>query len=632
MLHLSLLNGSVLIFSLLAILPILIHLFSKKKPVKVIFSSIKFIVESQSSQKRKFNLLNLILLIIRTLIIVLFFFALSRPAIKGIKSKKHSKTAVAIIIDNSYSMDYSTNGSTDLEKAKFVASKLNGFLNGKDLVSVYTRSEKWNNFNSVVYSGHFPKKILESIKIIPEAEKLDSLFSKVNFELRNTGYSNRKIFFITDRQKEKIQFNKCKINVISVFNQNEKRNLSCENARYKLIWKDNSFIRTIGFEVKNHCSEKQSDVVCELILDGIKISEKVISLDGNQSKNVYFPITVDKEGYHRGYVIINDERLDFDNKSYFSFLFKKQYRAKIITDKNTIPVSLESALISSGFSFEIVNENTVNKQKFKNEDFLVIYRKNNISKSMESAINSFKNSTLIILDGKIGNEFKSFISENFGIDFGEYISKKSQITEFNKFSPITKDFKSGLDYVSDFWKIHTDKNILISTAKSGILIKLGRGKFLLNTDIGVDKNEFWKSRIFPILFNRIAFNKDNVQSKHYKINNKINLSGQKIILPDNKEFMPNNFGFVAEIRGNYSYQNKEDGKSWFSVNLNYQESNYRKMKKYPSNFIIESGKIKSSILSNNDGLEIWRWIFILVFILLILETIVVLTAQKKIKE
>ena len=200
MFNISLLNSSVLLFSLLAVLPILIHLFSKKKPIKVIFGSIRFIRESQASKKRKLTLLNIILLVIRILIILLFFFALSRPAIKGLKSKNHSKTAMAIIIDNSYSMDYFSNGTIDLEKAKLAACKLNSYVKKNDLVAIYTRSQKWNDFNSIMYPGKFPDKILESIRIIPETVSLDSLFTKVDYELRNTGYSNRKIFYITDQQ------------------------------------------------------------------------------------------------------------------------------------------------------------------------------------------------------------------------------------------------------------------------------------------------------------------------------------------------------------------------------------------------------------------------------------------------
>lgn len=632
MFHLSLINSSVLVFSLLAILPILIHLFSKKKPFKVVFSSIKFIVESQSSKKRKFNLLNLILLIIRILIILLFFFALSRPALKGLKSKNHSKTAVAIIIDNSYSMNYSKNGSTDLEKAKIVATKLNGFFKKNDLVAVYTRSEKWNNFNSITYSGTFPVKILESIKITPSAENLDALFNKVNLELKDTGYSNRKIFFISDLQKEKISFDKCKINVIPIYQQSEKNNLSCENAKYEMVWKNNALHPMITSEIKNYSSQKQNDIVCELILDGVKISEKVVSLDKKQVKKIFFPLLINKEGFHKGFVLINDERLDFDNKAYYSFQYKIHHQAAIITDNTNIPIPLISALISSGFTFQILNSNTVNKEDFQNYDLLVIYKKSQITPSIEMAVNSFKHNILIISDKNISQDFKTFMNQNYQVEFSNFIDSKIQITRFDKCSQITSDLKIGSDFVSDFRVVKSHKNELISTPEGGILFKLKKRKFLLNTDIGINKNEFWKSQIFPIIFNRIAMNDELSDTKNFQINEKIRLSFQSITLPDNKKIELNNDAFYPERIGNYSYENKEGEKKYFSVNLNYEESNYQKEAKYPSNFHIISPKFDASILADNDGLEIWRWIFILVLLLLILETIVVLTAQKEIKD
>jgi len=100
----SFLNSGILFLSSAIIIPILIYLFAKKKPYKIIFSSIRFIKESQQKQKRKINLKNLLLLLIRLLIILLTILAIARPAVKTSFLKQgdeHPETAIAVIIDNS---------------------------------------------------------------------------------------------------------------------------------------------------------------------------------------------------------------------------------------------------------------------------------------------------------------------------------------------------------------------------------------------------------------------------------------------------------------------------------------------------------------------------------------------------
>ncbi|MCK4695360.1 MAG: BatA domain-containing protein, partial [Candidatus Cloacimonetes bacterium] len=131
MFGLSFLNSGILFLASAGIIPLLIYLFAKKKPRKIIFSTIKFIKESQKKQRKRINIKNLLLLIIRILIIILTIFAISRPSIKAPfinTGTLHPKTAIAVIIDNSYSMDYLVDTQTELEKAKEIAFNINNII------------------------------------------------------------------------------------------------------------------------------------------------------------------------------------------------------------------------------------------------------------------------------------------------------------------------------------------------------------------------------------------------------------------------------------------------------------------------------------------------------------------------
>ena len=88
-----------------ALLPILIHLFSKKKAQDVPFSSIEYLREISIKKVRRMRLRQFLLLALRVLIIACFAFAMTRPALEGVGgSLSRGSSTVAILLDNSYSM------------------------------------------------------------------------------------------------------------------------------------------------------------------------------------------------------------------------------------------------------------------------------------------------------------------------------------------------------------------------------------------------------------------------------------------------------------------------------------------------------------------------------------------------
>jgi len=88
-----------------AALPILIHLFSKKKAQDVPFSSIEYLREISIKKVRRMRLRQFLLLALRVLIIALFALAMTRPAIRGSQSPlTHGSSTVALVLDTSYSM------------------------------------------------------------------------------------------------------------------------------------------------------------------------------------------------------------------------------------------------------------------------------------------------------------------------------------------------------------------------------------------------------------------------------------------------------------------------------------------------------------------------------------------------
>ncbi|MGH7731747.1 MAG: BatA domain-containing protein, partial [Candidatus Eiseniibacteriota bacterium] len=66
-----------------AAVPILIHLFTRKRPREMRFPSLEFLSEVNRSEIRRLRLRQWLLLLLRTLAVAALALAISRPALRG---------------------------------------------------------------------------------------------------------------------------------------------------------------------------------------------------------------------------------------------------------------------------------------------------------------------------------------------------------------------------------------------------------------------------------------------------------------------------------------------------------------------------------------------------------------------
>ncbi|MDA3814415.1 MAG: BatA domain-containing protein, partial [Candidatus Cloacimonetes bacterium] len=300
----SFLNSGILLLSSAILIPILIYLFAKKKPHKVIFSSIRFIKESQQKQKRKINLKNLLLLLIRILIILFVIMAIARPAIKADFLKEgdaHPKTAIAVIIDNSYSMNYLVDTQTDLEKAKQIAHQINEMISENDNTILFTLNDHWNNLHSGINIGKLSDKLIDEITISPKIIALEDVLKAAEKKLKETHLPNKEIYFITDMQKYELSQNlEFPTFFIPTSNNESKNNISCQNAVIENEILNRSMQKQIEFDLFNHSKDPQPDVIYELFIDGNTVSERATDLLPGQRKKLITPLEIESPGWHWG--------------------------------------------------------------------------------------------------------------------------------------------------------------------------------------------------------------------------------------------------------------------------------------------------------------------------------------------
>ena len=88
-----------------AAIPVIIHLFTRRRPREVPFPSLQFLSEVNQSEIRRLRLKQWLLLLLRTLAVAAIALAMARPAVRGTAGvKSGAATSVVVLVDQSGSM------------------------------------------------------------------------------------------------------------------------------------------------------------------------------------------------------------------------------------------------------------------------------------------------------------------------------------------------------------------------------------------------------------------------------------------------------------------------------------------------------------------------------------------------
>jgi hypothetical protein len=193
-----------MLFGLLAIsLPVAIHLLSKPRLRRIKWAATRFLLASVQKNRRRVQMEDLILLILRALLVALLVFTFARPAfLTDAASPVGGLAAPAVIIlDNSASMGQSDGTQTRFDQAKSMASDLLSSLAPGSSSAFYLESD---HVKAVI-----PKPtedfatLRRSIALAPLSDSGSDLYPGIKAAvdlLKNLPGTHRKIFVLTDSQ------------------------------------------------------------------------------------------------------------------------------------------------------------------------------------------------------------------------------------------------------------------------------------------------------------------------------------------------------------------------------------------------------------------------------------------------
>ena len=323
-------------------IPLVIHLWNRRRVVTIDFSSLIFLTAAHRENARRFQLRQLLILLLRMAIIALIVLALARPFLTlGLPvASVRAKTDVVIVLDNSYSMAYQDVNGIRFEKAKTLATDIIDTLRHGDRAALILMSDipkpifrqLTPDIESVIAAINDTAPSYRTTNVQPSLELAHEILSQ-------SEQLNKEIYLISDfAQNGWKNWNRlpnrsgARISLIPVA-EGEAHNISIKEIRpsNQLIGVNLPF--QLNVTTVNHSVAPLDQNVLTLFIGGAKQKTMSFSVAANESLNTALTYNFTTPGTHIGYLTLTDDRLNIDNQRYFALDARGEVRVLCVGEQ-----------------------------------------------------------------------------------------------------------------------------------------------------------------------------------------------------------------------------------------------------------------------------------------------------------
>ena len=642
MFQLSFLNTGLLIFAAATVLPLLIWLLAKRRPKRVVFSSLRFIKLSQEQEKKRARLKNILLLIIRMLIILLVVLSVARPMLRSglLKpGKKHPPTALAIILDTSYSMDRISGSKSLLVHAKERLLELNKLTNSDDRLILITSDEHWNSLHAQIMPGKIPPELLRSVKITHLPQKPEELLKLAERKLAETQLPNREIHLLTDRQAQEYpKKTSLPVLLIPLPKVEDPANLSCRDAQPLAQLVERRRGQILEFKLTNYGNTDRKDVLVKAVVNGIKLGEKFVSLPARQSLTETIQVELQSDGWQNGYIEVLDDHLEADNRSYFAFPFYLNPRVAIISETGVVPASLASLLsvyTGSGGQSSTIHPSNLNNAILKDYNLILLAGIHSFNPRLRELLteSSAAGKGIVYTIGEsLNQDYKAWLEQQFSISLGDYTENPRSIDFVNQhhyISSLVASRQNSLQSVADYHpaRARGAANPILSAGGEALMLA-GEKSLLLTLNPASQRSRFLLDPAFPVLMIRSFqyLGAGNPELSKKALGDPVRASA--LTLPDGSRIELAYRSYKLTEPGLYiSHDLVEEA---LAVDPDYTEGDYRQMDfRKLKNYKQLSKNWQSQIFQSRLGFDLWKYLLIAALLLVLVEIILVKLEEQR---
>ncbi|MDE0009569.1 MAG: BatA domain-containing protein [Candidatus Poribacteria bacterium] len=316
------------LFGLLAAgIPLLIHLWNRRRVVTIDFSSLMFLTAAHRENARRFQLRQLLILLLRMVIVALIALALARPFLTlGLPiASVRAKTDLVIVLDNSYSMAYQDVDGIRFEKAKTLATDILDTLRHGDSAAFILMSDS-------------PKPVFR--QLTPDIDSIIAAINNAAVSYRTTNVQpsfelaheilaesvqlNKELYLISDFAQNGWENwsrlpnrSGARISLIPV-TENEAHNISIEEIRPSNQLIGVNLLLQMNVTIANHSAAPLAQHRLTMFIGGEKQKTVNFSAAADELLKTILTYNFSTPGTHTGYLTLTEDRLNIDNRRYFA--------------------------------------------------------------------------------------------------------------------------------------------------------------------------------------------------------------------------------------------------------------------------------------------------------------------------
>jgi hypothetical protein len=366
------LNPALLFGLLAAAIPILLHLLNLRKLRTIEFSTLTFLKELQRTRIRRIKIRQWVLLALRTLLVALVVMAFSRPTLEGPLAGalgERARTTAVFIIDDSYSMTAVDEYGELLQQARTAAQNAVDLLNEGDEAFLVKLSEI-----SPATTQETPpptRNLLQLrsaiVDIAPSYRhrKLDDALRYASRLMATSKNFNKEVYVLSDFQRgafhvrptaEEQLFDESVRFFFVPFGRRPPHNLGVERVAIPQTIVEVGKPLTVQATIRNESADDVRGHMVSLFLNGDRVSQRPVDLAAGEATEVEFAAIPRRAGWLSGYLELETDDLEFDNRRYFVMKIPETLRILLAgarADAQFIRLALETRIVGNGTALQL---------------------------------------------------------------------------------------------------------------------------------------------------------------------------------------------------------------------------------------------------------------------------------------
>lgn len=399
-----------ILWGLLAVaVPIIVHFFNLQRPRQILFSNVAFVREVKRSVVRRLQFKQWLLLLARILALAALVLAFAGPVILGEDSRiLQGNRSVAIVVDNSYSMTAGNNKGEYAQQAISLARNITKAYGVQDEFVLMSMSDLKLNYNFADQQD-----VLEELQGIRVKQRIRSHAEVLSFRdqiFSRASNSLRELYLLSDFQRSTVMADSQQI-VLGDTNlmikylplaTRQQQNVYVAETRIlsRIVEKDKPV--QMAMTLVNDGHDPVSDLSVRVLLEGKVVSIDNKSLDANARTELQLAFTPTSSGWLSGYVELDNDPVDFDNKRYFSLYIPEKEKVLIVEGQPSPNVHVLYESVFEAFESEFISTRSLSAAQLNKYRSLVLLGVTDISSGLADKLRNYltEGGSILFFPGK----------------------------------------------------------------------------------------------------------------------------------------------------------------------------------------------------------------------------------------